>query len=107
MLNGRPWLFDTYLFNLKPFDGCTSPSQMNFHQENFWIKMHDLPLSCMNAKIGSQIGNSIGEVKNCEVQVDDTRWGKVLRMFIEIDLTKLLPRGHSLNLKGNKMCIPL
>lgn len=38
---------------------------------------------------------------------DGSGWGAVLRVFIEINLTKPLPRKRSINLKGNIVLIPL
>lgn len=35
VLQGRPWLFDAFLFNLKPYDGFTLPSQMEFSTTTF------------------------------------------------------------------------
>lgn len=37
VLKGRPWLFDNFLFNLKPLDGFTPPSLMDFTTTVFWI----------------------------------------------------------------------
>lgn len=70
VLTGKPWLFDTYLFSLKLFDGCTPAVQMVFDSEAFWIHMHNLPLACMNSERGHQIGQSFGKVIQCDVDAD-------------------------------------
>lgn len=33
IINGRPWLFDSHLLALKPFDESTPPLKMNFNTE--------------------------------------------------------------------------
>ncbi|XP_042974862.1 uncharacterized protein LOC122306500 [Carya illinoinensis] len=48
ILEGRPWLFDNWLFVLKPFDGFVSPQWMNFDKEVFWVRLNNLPLALMN-----------------------------------------------------------
>lgn len=65
-MNIRPWLFDSYLLALKPFDGCTLSLKMDFSKEAFWVQLHNLPIACMNAEIGNQIGSTIGVVKECD-----------------------------------------
>lgn len=97
------------LFSLKLFNGCTSPSQMVLNKEMFWIKMENLPLACMNDVIGRQIKKSIGEVQECDVQTDGifkNECYRVLRVKVEMDIKKLIPRGRTINLLGNKLWIP-
>lgn len=52
VLHGRPWLFDSSLFVLKVFNGMIQPNQILFNHENLWIQLLDLPMECMNRKIG-------------------------------------------------------
>lgn len=68
------------------------------HRHPIWslIELHfDLPLSCMTE--GTEIGNSIGEVIQCDVGRDGACWGEVLRVYIEMELHKPIPRGRTLN----------
>lgn len=44
---------------------------------------------CMNSYYGIEIGNSIGKVVDVDVEVDDTRCGRFLRV-IEVPSTKIL-----------------
>lgn len=45
--SGRPWSFDNNLLLLKEFKGYTSLHRVNFDFESFWMRIHNLPLSCM------------------------------------------------------------
>lgn len=101
----QPWLFDSYLFSLKLFDGLTPPSRMSFSRESFWIQMHDLPIWCMNEKIETNIGKSISVVQQCDVQKDGSGWENALRVCIELDLPKPITRGRTLNLQGHKVLL--
>lgn len=68
--------------------------------------MYDLPIGCMNVKIGTQIGNTIEVVKNCDVNEEGSGWGKTLLVLIKVDLGKPINRGMPINILGNKHRIP-
>lgn len=69
IMEGRPRTFDGHLVSLVDFDGITPPAQLDFEKEAFWVRMYSLPLACMGKEIGKQIGASVGEVE--EVEVDE------------------------------------
>ncbi|XP_042939567.1 uncharacterized protein LOC122274609 [Carya illinoinensis] len=79
VMGGCPWLFDNYLFVLKDYDGDTQPHLISFDKVSFWIHMLNLPLSCMTIEMGKQIGDSVGLVREIDVQEDGVAWGRVLR----------------------------
>ncbi|XP_035551145.1 uncharacterized protein LOC118349709 [Juglans regia] len=105
--SGRPWSFDYHLFALKLFEEDTPPQKLRFMQERFWIQFHNLPLSCMNEDRGRQLGNTIGVVEKVDVKEDGSGWGRYLRVLIVIDLQKPLARGRTINVKGEKLWIPI
>lgn len=106
IVKGKHWLFYSFLLSLKPFDECIPPSRMGFTKEEFSVQFHDLPLGCMNTDIGTHIGNSLGQVMECDVD-DNGNAGKVFRIRIEIDLLKTLSRGRTINVKGERLCVPI
>lgn len=103
----KAWLFESSLLSLKPFNGCTLATIMDVFREFFWLQMHDLPIACMNEEMGTFIGNTIGTVKECDVQNDGSGWDAVLRVLIELDIHKRITRGQTLNVKGIKTWAPL
>lgn len=107
VIRGCPYLFDYFLLSLKMFDGCTPPSRMDFAKETFWVLMQNLPLTCMNDDVESQVGSTIGKVMTYDVKENGTAWGHALRVFIELDLHKPIARGRTSNLKGIKSWVPL
>ncbi|XP_042941294.1 uncharacterized protein LOC122275977 [Carya illinoinensis] len=107
VLDGKPWLFDNQLLLLKPFDGFTLPQKMNFDYEAFWVHLNNLPLACMNLEVGTQIGKTIGNVKEVDVREDGIGWGRYLRVKIELDLRKSIARGRTANVLGSKIWVPL
>ena len=102
ILEGRPWTFDGDLVSLVDFDGVTPPSQLDFDKADFWVRMYDLPLACMSVEVGNQIGATMGEVEEVDVNDEGVGWGKYLRVKILLDLTKPLSRGRMLRMGGNK-----
>ena len=67
--------------------------------------MLNLPLACMNSKIRTMIGSSVGHVEEVDMDEDGVGWGKFLRVKIRVDLTKPLMRGRRLKVQGVSMWI--
>jgi hypothetical protein len=101
----RPWVFEGSLFIIEDFDGLTPPSKFTFEKETFWVRMIDLPLACMSAEIGRRIGASVGQVKAVDTDSKGIGWGEFLRVKIQVDITKPLPRGRKINIEGNSMWV--
>lgn len=76
---------------------------MIFDSKMFWVHMHDLPMACMNDKMGKFIGNKVGLVKACDVNKDATEWGQTLRVYIELELHKPISSERFINLLGNRI----
>lgn len=68
VLAGRPWVVEGSLFAIEDFDGLTPPSKLRFEKAAFWVQMYNHPLACMSLTVGQQIGASLGQV--VEVDVD-------------------------------------
>uniref|UniRef100_A0A2N9F0P5 Reverse transcriptase domain-containing protein n=1 Tax=Fagus sylvatica TaxID=28930 RepID=A0A2N9F0P5_FAGSY len=69
VMNGSPWMFDNYLLALKEFDGS-------------------IPAT------GERVGGTIGPVKEVDVSENGVGWGKALRIRLNLDFTKPVPRGR-------------
>lgn len=80
---------------------------MSFDREALWVQLHHLPLACMNSDVGRQIGDTIRVVKEVDAQENGLAWGDFLKMKIEIDLRKLISQGRTVNVKGQKIWVPL
>ncbi|KAF5464598.1 hypothetical protein F2P56_014667 [Juglans regia] len=104
VLDGCPWLFDSYLFVLLDFNGGLQPSLFDFDHAYLW--MLNLPLSYMNKQMGELIGSSIGKVSEVDVQKDGLAWGKCLRVKVECDLRRPVARGRTIAVDGRKIWVP-
>jgi hypothetical protein len=100
VLDGRPWSYDRTLLVLNEVDGRVPPSQMKFNQTPIWVQIHDMPLACMNKKVGYKIGSSMGEVEEVAVAEDDVGWERYLRVRVNVELFQPLERGRALIQKG-------
>jgi hypothetical protein len=80
VLEGRPWTFHGNLFYVEDFDGLSPPSEIDFTQAVFWVRMHNLPLAYMGKEIGFQIGAMLGTVKEVDANEDGVGWGEFLRV---------------------------
>lgn len=48
---------------MKEFDGYSPLQNIKFDREIFWLRFHNLPLSCMTKERGEQIGGTVGKVE--------------------------------------------
>lgn len=60
-----------------------------------------------NKYYGTQIGKTLGEVEDVEVDTDDTSWATYLRLRVKLNLFKAVARGQSLEVRGEKIWIPI
>lgn len=67
VMNCRPWLLEASLLSLKPFNRYTPAAKIHFSKDVFWVNIHNVPIGYMNDKIGTDIGKTIGSVKQCDV----------------------------------------
>lgn len=77
-----------------------------FFTKEFWVHFHNLPLSCMNQKMGKNRANTVDLFKACEVHEDGSGWGTVLRVLIELEIHKPIARSRTINVQGNRLWTP-
>lgn len=105
VLESRTWVFEGHLFSVEDFNGSIAPARMEFEKASFWVRMFHLPLACMCETIGVQIGSSMGQVEEVEMDEDGVGWGEYLRVRICLDLSKPLARGRVLKFNGESTWI--
>ncbi|XP_041027053.1 uncharacterized protein LOC121267271 [Juglans microcarpa x Juglans regia] len=106
VLAGCLWLFDSYLFALKPFDGSMQGHLLDFSKANFWIQMYNLQLGGMNCKMGEAISSSIGKVLEVDGEENEVAWGRFIRVKVECELIKPLAWGRTVNYERKQIWIP-
>lgn len=61
----------------------------------------------MNEFMENFIDKTIGIEKECDVCANETGWGKVFRVLVELDLHQPILRGRTINLSRVASWIPL
>ncbi|CAL9013385.1 unnamed protein product, partial [Prunus brigantina] len=106
VLRGGPWNFDKALVLLETPDGSVAPSKMILNYADFWVQVHNVPLSCMSTNMGRQIGNSFGRCLDVMEGMDGECLGKFLRIRVSVDVSKPLRRGKKMLLpSGNNVFV--
>lgn len=106
-MQGRPWLFDNYLLVLQPWEENLNWDDTGFQFLSFWIHVWNIHLHWSSIETGKKIGYSIGEVKDVMVVDSEGREERHLKIQVEMDLTKPLPRGTHLKYKDTKRWVEL
>nr|POE80459.1 hypothetical protein CFP56_25176 [Quercus suber] len=103
VLEFEPWTFDKNIVVFREVTEVEEVPSLEFFRVNFWIQMHNLPLTSLNQATGEAIGNSIGKVIDVANPEDDGEGGEFLRVRISIDITKPLSRCHKLWSEGKQI----
>lgn len=97
-----PWSFDKHLVLINEVKGTLKTHQIKFTRASFWICLHNLPLMARNESMGRMIGNNIGESFEVDIDEDEMTWGELMRIRVNINMTKPLPRGKKINVGTEK-----
>ncbi|KAI7994977.1 hypothetical protein LOK49_LG11G01737 [Camellia lanceoleosa] len=72
-------------------------TDMDFSWCPFWVQVHGLPLEKLTKRNGEIIGAKIGRLIRVEAHCEGLLlYRNFLRIMVEIDVTKPIPRGFSL-----------
>lgn len=91
-IHGSPWNFDKNIMLLKEYDGKQQMSKLVLTNAPFWIRIHDLPLMGRNTYMGKEIGNSLGQTLEVNLDEGEVEWGEFLRVRVILDISKPLIR---------------
>ncbi|XWS39417.1 hypothetical protein CRYUN_Cryun18bG0052800 [Craigia yunnanensis] len=89
------------------FKGNEKPNEVNLQWCPFWVQIHGLLLGLMSGKIGTILGESIGDVEEINADEEQMAWGRYLRVRVAINISKPLKRGSTIAVegKGNTLAI--
>ena len=90
ILQKQPWSFNKSLMVLKEIDGNKQLEEVNMDWCPFRVQIHGLPLGLMNEKIGTVLGDAIGDLEEVEVDDGQFAWGKYLKVRVSIKVMKPL-----------------
>ncbi|KAL8462078.1 hypothetical protein ACS0TY_033235 [Phlomoides rotata] len=102
----QPWHFEGWLFLIKPFSGAEQPSSIQLSMASFWVRVHDLPLTCRSEFVLRSIAAKIGRLEAFE-KPSKSDVGEFLRHKVEFNVTKLLCKGLMVKFDGVNLWVPL
>uniref|UniRef100_A0A2N9J5F1 RNase H type-1 domain-containing protein n=1 Tax=Fagus sylvatica TaxID=28930 RepID=A0A2N9J5F1_FAGSY len=100
VLLGEPRSYDKYLIAFHRLSNEVAIENLPFHQVDFWIQLHNLPILSMKRKVVVAMGGYIGEVLPSPTQEEEVGNGKYMRVRVRVNITKPLCRGRKIGL-GN------
>ncbi|KAL0355426.1 UNVERIFIED_CONTAM: LINE-1 retrotransposable element O protein [Sesamum radiatum] len=95
-LDGCPWSFEKNILILKSIGELENPMHVALDECDFFVHVHDLPLSMMNLGIATLIGNRIGSFQDLEADDTGCSWGATMRIRVSLNVHKPLKRSLKL-----------
>ncbi|KAL0431280.1 UNVERIFIED_CONTAM: hypothetical protein Sradi_0754000 [Sesamum radiatum] len=100
VVEGCPWSFDKNILILNEVGATENPMQVDLNWCEFYVHIHDLPLSKMNLEIATHVGIKIGRFIGMEDDEAGRAWGASLRIRVALNVNNLLRRALKLRTTG-------
>ncbi|KAL0402420.1 UNVERIFIED_CONTAM: hypothetical protein Slati_4271900 [Sesamum latifolium] len=88
-----PWSFDKNVLILNELKADENPVNVDLSRCDFYVHVHDLPLSRMNRGLATFIANWLGTFWDIEMDDQGRAWGATLRIRVSLDVNKPLTRA--------------
>nr|POE99838.1 hypothetical protein CFP56_61880 [Quercus suber] len=89
----EPWSYDKHLVAFERVLDIESVPFLEFSRSTFWVQMHNILERSLKVEVGEMIGKTIGRVIQVADLEDDSAGSEFLRVRINIDISKPLPRA--------------
>ncbi|KAG5550632.1 hypothetical protein RHGRI_015544 [Rhododendron griersonianum] len=93
VISGGPLLYNNHLIVLHRWEEGIKPEEINFSYSPFWIQLRALPLEFMSVEVGKKMMVGFGEVLEVMMAQLHGNQGRCIRVKVELDITKPIPRG--------------
>lgn len=103
VVNDGPWLFNNQLIVLQRWCKGFKLNQLDFSSSPFWIQLRDLPLENMSVEVGKKLMVAFGDVQEAVIAQLNGNQGRCIRVKVELDITKPLPRGRRVMATGGEL----
>ncbi|KAI8025162.1 hypothetical protein LOK49_LG02G00868 [Camellia lanceoleosa] len=97
-----PWSVMGNMLILQPLVTGLPVAEMDFSRSPFWVQVHGLLVEKLTKANGELIGSKIGKLIRVEAHYEGLLlYRNFLRVRVEVDVSKPLPRGFTLTRGGN------
>ncbi|KAL3511190.1 hypothetical protein ACH5RR_030591 [Cinchona calisaya] len=100
--NGRPWLMDNQLLNLKQWYKGIEDDKKAFDFTPLWMQIWNLPAHWCTKEIGLKIGKVVGEVQRVIIPQTGSKEGKHLKILVRMDISQPLLTGTVVKDEGRQ-----
>ncbi|KAL0448377.1 UNVERIFIED_CONTAM: hypothetical protein Slati_1394100 [Sesamum latifolium] len=83
-----PWSFEKNTLILNSIEKNENPLHVDLDWCDFYVHIHDLPLSKMNLGVARLIGTMLGRFWDMEMEESGMMWGSSLRIRVAINVTQ-------------------
>ncbi|KAL0416086.1 UNVERIFIED_CONTAM: hypothetical protein Slati_3440500 [Sesamum latifolium] len=97
---GCPWSFEKNILILSEVGSTDNLMNVDLNWCEFYVYIHNLPLSKMNLGIATHISNRIGRFRDMEPDESDRAWGVSLRILVAINVNDPLKRALKIDTTG-------
>lgn len=102
ILAEAPWTVMGNMLLLQPLAVDTPAAEIEFRWAPFWVQAHGLPPEKLTKSNGEMIGQKFGRLVRVEAHTEGLLlYRSFLRIRMEIDVTRPLPKGFFLKRKGD------
>nr|XP_023928474.1 uncharacterized protein LOC112039800 [Quercus suber] len=101
VLMNEPWCFDKHLVLFQKYVSGQPIHQLQFNLVPFWLQFHGLPIDHLTDETTVMIGNLVGNVIHSQIK-EKLMGGDFLRIRVNVEITKLLCRGHWVLLEAGR-----
>ncbi|XP_071917145.1 uncharacterized protein [Coffea arabica] len=105
VLRGRPWVYDNLPWVVLPWEEGIELNLEAFNRTWIWVQLWNLPIHWITKDIGRKIGGVFSSVREVIAPNGGGKKGKLLKILVEMDLTKPMLRGTTVKLRGSSRWI--
>lgn len=101
-LSRKPWFFANQILVLQPWKSGLTGNDESFSKVSLWIQAWGVPNQRSCKEVGFKIGKLFPHCSNVIVPENGRKMGRLLKLQVEIDLSKPLLRGTKLKLSSEE-----
>ncbi|CAI9099242.1 OLC1v1036027C1 [Oldenlandia corymbosa var. corymbosa] len=100
VLSGGPWFFKEQLMVIHPWAKKLEEDKAKFDRANMWVQVQGLPSHWVSKEVGWKLGKLFPNCSNVLIPESGSKCGRIIKIYVEVELNKQLVRGTKLTLEG-------